>query len=39
MEHVIGSHLTQHDILYELQHGFPEKRSCETQLIQFVEDL
>ena len=43
MEHIIASniskHLTQHDILYELQHGFHEKRSCETQLIQLVEDL
>ena len=25
--------------LYELQHGFPEKHSCETQVIQLVEDL
>ena len=36
MEHVIASnisrHITQHNILYELQHGFHEKRSCETQL-------
>ena len=29
----------QHNALYELQHGFREKRSCETQLIQLVEDL
>ena len=43
MEHVIASnisrHITQHNILYELQHGFREKRSCETQLIELVEDL
>ena len=43
MEHIIVSniskHLTQHYILYELQHGFREKRSFETQLIQLVEDL
>ena len=43
MEYIIASniskHLTQHDILYELKHGFREKRSCETQLIQLVEDL
>ena len=43
MEHVIASniskHLTKHNALYELQHGFHEKRSCETQLIQLVEDL
>ena len=43
MEHVIASnisrHITQHNIVYELQHGFREKRSCETQLIEHVEDL
>ena len=43
MEHVIASnisrHITQHNILYELQHGFREKRSCKTQLIELVEDL
>ena len=25
--------------MYDLQHGFREKRSCETQLIMLVEDL
>ena len=43
MEHIIASnlstHLNKHNILYELQHGFCEKRSCETQLIQLVKDL
>ena len=43
MEHIIASnlstHLNKHNILYELQHGFREKRSCETQMIQLVEDL
>ena len=43
MEHIIASnlstHLNKHNVLYELQHGFREKRSCETQLIQLVEDL
>ena len=43
MEHIIASniskHLNKHNALYELQHGFREKRSCETQLIQLVEDL
>ena len=43
MEHIIVSnlskHLYKHTILYELQHGFREKLSCETQLIQLVEDL
>ena len=43
MEHIIASniskHLNKHNALYELQHGFREKRSCETQFIQLVEDL
>ena len=43
MEHIIALNLTQHlnqcNILYDLQHGFRQKRSCETQLIQLVEDL
>ena len=43
MEHIIASNLCKHlnlnNILYDLQHGFREKRSCETQLIQLVEDL
>ena len=26
-------------MLYELHHGFREKRSCETQFNQLVEDL
>ena len=43
MEHIIASNLTahfnKHNILYDLQHGFRQKRSCETQLIQLVEDL
>ena len=43
MEHIITSNLARHlngnDILYGLQHGFREKRSCETQLIELVEEL
>ena len=43
MEHIIASniskHLNKYNALYELQHGFREKRSCETQLIQLVGDL
>ena len=43
LEHIICSnlmqHLTRHNILYPLQHGFREKRSCETQLIEFVHDI
>ena len=37
MEHIVASSLTKHfdkhNILYDLQHGFRERRSCETQLI------
>ena len=43
MDHIIASnltaHLNKHNILYDLQHGFRQKRSCETQLLQLVEDL
>ena len=43
MEHIIASnlkaHLNRHNILYDLQHGFRQKRSCEMQLLQLVEDL
>ena len=43
MEHIIASNLTRHfndhQILYEFQHGFREKRPYETQLIHIVEDL
>ena len=43
LEHIICSNLNQHlkrnNILYPLQHGFREKRSCETQLIEFVHDI
>ena len=43
MEHIVASnpsrHFEQNDILYDLQHGFRERRSCETQLIQLVEEL
>ena len=42
-EHIIASnisaHFTRYNILYDLQHGFRERRSCETQLIQLVDDL
>lgn len=41
LEHIIASnvvkHLDQHNILYDLQHGFRTKRSCETQLIILME--
>jgi len=43
LEHIIASNMTKHfqvnNILYELQHGFRQKRSCETQLLGLVEDI
>ena len=43
MEHIIASHLMNHlnsnKILYNKQHGFRSKLSCETQLIEFTSDL
>ncbi len=42
MEHIIASsvirHADNHNILYPLQHGFRDRRSCETQLLGFVND-
>lgn len=43
MEHIITSNIMAHansnNILYDLQHGFRSKLSCETQLIEFVNDI
>ena len=43
MEHIITSnimsHLENNKILYNLQHGFRKARSCETQLIDFIQEL
>jgi len=43
MEHTITSHIMCHadnnNILYDLQHGFRKKLSCETQLIEFNDDI
>ena len=43
MEHIVTSHIMNHadknSILYPLQHGFRSQRSCETQLVEFVEDI
>ena len=43
MEHIVASnltkHLNRHNVLYDLQHGFRGKRSCETQLIQLIDEL
>ena len=42
-EHIISSnimqHLEKHSILYDLQHGFRSARSCETQLVSFIQEL
>ena len=41
-EHIITSHIMGHadrnNILYPLQYGFRSKRSCETQLIEFIDE-
>jgi hypothetical protein len=33
------SHADTHSILYPLQHGFRTGRSCETQLLEFIDDV
>ena len=42
LEHILASNTVKHfdgqSILYDLQYGFREKRSCETQLIMRIED-
>jgi hypothetical protein len=43
MEHIVISnimrHSNTHDILYDLQHGFRDQRSCESQLLEFQADV
>ena len=43
MEHIlvkhILEHLDNHSILKDCQHGFRSRRSCETQLVTFVQEL
>ena len=43
LEHVVASnlvaHLDSHNLLYDLQHGFRVKRSCETKSVMLVEDM
>ena len=43
LEHIVASSLSKHftelNIHYELQHGFRERRSCETQLIMLIDEL
>ena len=43
LEHIVASslssHFNSHNILFDLQHGFRERRSCETQLIELTDFL
>ena len=43
MEHIIISNLVKHldrnQILYDLQHGFRARRSCEKQLTMLIDEL
>ena len=43
LEHILASNMSRHftdqNILYDLQHGFRERRSCETQLIMPIDEL
>ena len=43
MEHIlvsiINKHLILDSILADCHHGFRSRRSCETQLVQFVQDI
>ena len=43
MEHIITSsimtHVDQHQILNPLQHGFRKRLSCDTQLVEFIDDI
>lgn len=42
-EHILTSHIMKHakdhNILYGLHHGFRRSISCETQLMEFINDL
>jgi hypothetical protein len=35
----LQNHLESNSLLYDLQHGFRHSRSCETQLLSFVQEL
>ena len=43
LEHILASNIVRHligqGLMYDLKHGFREKRSCETQLIMLVQNL
>ena len=38
MEHIM-TYLENNNILYDLQHGFRKSRSCELQLLQFIQEF
>ena len=37
--HHIFAHIDRHDLLSDAQHGFRQRRGCETQLAMLIEDL
>lgn len=43
LEHIVVKHILNHfdahNILVDCQHGFRSRRSCETQLVTFIQDL
>ena len=43
LEHIVASNISKHftnqNILYDLQHGLREKRSCKIQLIMLIDEL
>ena len=43
MEHIIASNVVKdldtNGLMYDIQHGFRERRSCETQLVSLIEDF
>ena len=43
LEHIIVSsvmkHMEGHSILFDCQHGFRTRRSCETQIVTLLQDL
>jgi hypothetical protein len=43
MEHLVTSHIMKHadahNIMYPLQYGFKRGLSCETQLLEFIDDI
>jgi len=33
------NHADKHNMLYTMQHGFRKKLSCETKLVEFIDDV